>query len=162
MKLLDNRTGEKAKYKTLFYFKETKNNLIFKFKAFHSSLTSFSNVYNDAIYNGDVCEIFIKNSIDHYFELEVAPNGTKFLSDIENIDNKIKGTLINRCFFETKVKAKKNKYIVKIILPKTNLKTNKYEFNAFRIETDGEKANKYLFALHPTLSDTFHKIKLLK
>ena len=36
------------------------------------------------------------------------------------------------------------------------------KLNAFRIETDGERLEKHLFALNPTLCNSFHKSEFIK
>ncbi len=163
MILKENITGAEACYKTEFKYRKCCKYLCFTFKAHHSALNSYSNKYNDELYRGDVCELFIKyGKENHYYEIEVAPNGVTFLADIENIDGNFHGNLINDCFVKTNAKIKKNTYIVRILIPKSYIKTDKVEFNAFRIETDGERPEKHLFALHPTLSCSFHKPNSIK
>lgn len=163
MKLLENKTGKKACYLTRFKMRENANFITFKFKAYHSKFNSFSDKYNDEIYHGDVCEIFIRyGKENHYYEIEVAPNGTIFLADITNINDKFSGELINDCFINATSKIFKNKYVVKIRIPKEKILTKKIEYNAYRIETDGDTPEKHLFALHPTLCDSFHRIEFIK
>ena len=158
--LKENITGNKACYKTLFKFKKGIKHLHFRFDAFNSTFNSYSNKYNDNLYQADVCEIFIRyGKENHYYEIEVAPNGTIFLADITNINDKFSGNLLSECFVKAYAKICKNKYIVKISIPKNIIRTNPIEFNAFRIETDGEAPEKHLFALHPTMCSSFHKNK---
>ena len=155
--LKENTTGKEACYKTIFKFKKGLKYLRFSFKAFNSTFNSYSNKYNDPIFNGDVCEIFIRyGKENHHYEIEVAPNNTIFLADITNINDKFSRQLIEKCFLKTSTKILKNKYFVKIKIPKSKIKTSKIQFNACRIETDGEKPEKHLFALHPTMCDSFH------
>lgn len=162
MLLKENYTGNTACYKTKFKFRKCSKFLHFAFKACNSSLNSYSNKYNDELYKADVCELFIKyGKENHYYEIEVAPNGAVFLSDIENIDGNFKGALIDQCFVKTSVKVKKDTYKVRISIPRSFIKTKKIEFNAFRIETDGIESNKHLFALHPTLCGSFHKSEFI-
>lgn len=163
MELFENTTGKKACYKTDVRVYKTIKNIVFKFRANTSKFNSYSNKYNDKLYLGDVCEIFIKyGKENHYYEIEVAPNGATFLSDITNINNKFSGELIDPCFIKTSSKCKKDCYKVKIVIPKKFIKTKKIEFNAFRIDTDGTTPEKHLFALHPTLCRTFHRIEFIK
>lgn len=163
MILKENTTGKKACYKTKFKFRKCCKYLCFTYIAHHSSLNSYSDKYNDELYKADVCELFIRyGKENHYYEIEVAPNGATFLADIENINGDFHGALIDKCFIKTSAKIKKDTYIVRILIPKEYIKTNKIEFNAFRIETDGEKPEKHLFALHPTLCGSFHKPEFLK
>jgi len=158
MKLLDNITGKEACYKTNFHFHNGKKTLNFKFICYSSKLFSYSNKYNDELYHGDVCEVFINYGKDnHYYEIEVAPNGTIFLADIENNGTNFKGTLIEQCFIKAFSVIKRNKYIVTINVPRDYIKTDKVAFNAFRIDTDGGIENAHLFAFHPTMCNTFHK-----
>lgn len=158
MLLKENITGQKACYKTKFKYRRCYKYLYFSFKAYHSTFNSYSGKYNDELYKADVCELFIKyGKENHYYEIEVAPNGATFLADIENIDGNFKGTLIDKCFVKTKAKIAKDHYIVRILVPRHYIKTKKIEFNAFRIETDGIKPEAHLFALHPTMCGSFHK-----
>lgn len=163
MLLKENKTGAEACYKTEFKYRKCCKYLCFIFKAHHSALDSYSDKYNDELYRGNVCELFIKyGKENHYYEIEVAPNGATFLADIENINSNFKGNLIGDCFVKTSAKIKKSGYTVRILMPKSFIKTKKIEFNAFRIETDGERPEKHLFALHPTLCNSFHKIEFIK
>lgn len=163
MLLKENITGEKACYKTEFSYRKCYKYLRFTFKAHHSALNSYSDKYNDELYKADVCELFIRyGKENHYYEIEVAPNGATFLADIENINGNFHGNLIDDCFIKTTSKIKKDSYTVKILIPKSYIKTRKIEFNAFRIETDGERPEKHLFALHPTLCGSFHKPEYIK
>lgn len=158
MKLLDNFTSKKACYKTKFKFHKNKKYISFKFVAYDSKFFSFSDKYNSELYRGDVCEIFINyGETNHYYEIEVAPNGAVFLADIINDGHSFKGTLIEKCFIKTSVITHKKNYVVKIKIPREYIKTDHIEFNAFRIDTDGGKENEHLFALHPTMCETFHK-----
>ena len=60
LELKDNFTGEKAIYKTLLNIEKQDDVLIFEFYASHCSFYSYSDKFNDPIYNGDVVEVFIK------------------------------------------------------------------------------------------------------
>lgn len=163
MLLKENITGGKACYKTTLKCKESKDSYIFKFKAFHSSFFSISDKYNSNLYDGDVCEVFIEyGEKDHYYEVEVAPNGAVFLANIHNDGTSFKGTLIDDCFVKTSAQIHKNYYYVVMEIPKDKIKMDKIKFNAFRIDTDGGKTNAHLFALHPTLCGSFHKKEFLK
>lgn len=163
MLLKENFTGNSPKYKTIFRFHKGLKFYTFYFKAFDSQLFSYSDKYNDDLYNGDVCEVFIKYGFDnHYYEIEVAPNGAVFLADIENIDGKFSGTRLTENFIKSTAKCGQNSYIIKIKIPRSVIKTKKVEFNAFRIETEGGIVNKNLFALHPTKCGTFHVLSCIK
>lgn len=163
MQLRENFTGQKAVYKTTLHKYVTPKSIIFVFNARHSTFNSYSNKNNDDLYKADVCEVFIRyGKENHYYEVEVAPNGATFLADITNINGDFKGELINDIFMKTSAKTYKNSYKVTIKIPREYIKTKKIEFNAFRIETDGEKPEKHLFALNPTLCGSFHKPEFIK
>ena len=152
-RLFNNRTGKLEEPITNFSHEKKDNTLIFKFEAFDSSLNSFSNKNNDAIYNGDVVEVFLDLGHDFYYEFEVAPNGTTFIAKILNRNIEF----IENTFFESKVKVEGNNYFVEMKIDLSKLGgTNNIKFNAFRIETKGFETNYILQALSPTLSDTFH------
>ena len=161
MEFLDNRTGKTPIYKTEFDIRIDDEYLLCHYKSYHSSFYSYSNKFNDDIYKGDVVEIFIDVGINnHYFEIEISPNNTVFIGDIYNDGNKRILAKINEQFIQSEVKLFKDYYdtIIKIPLNKIHYDQNKgIKYNAFRIETDNGISEKHLFALNPTLSNTFHK-----
>ena len=142
------------------YFSVTKKDdlFIFSFEAMKSSLFSAHNKYNDPIYEGCVVEVFIEyGKKNHYYEVEVAPNGTVFLADIENIDGKTHIFCIDDCSVKSNVKIDVDCYNVTIQIPVEKIKTESPKFNAFRIEVaDGKQ---YLYALNPTMCDWFHRME---
>ena len=151
--LLDNRTRNKIDPRTYVSYRKENNFLIFDFKAYDSSLSSFSDKDNGALYNGDVVEVFLDFGYEHYYEFEVAPNGTSFVAKI--ID--AKPIFIDNRFFSKEVVVKDKNYFVKMMIDLSAFKKIKYiRFNAFRIETKGIKPNYILQALSPTMSETFH------
>ena len=157
--LKENTTGGKAVYKTLFNVSKEDDILIFEFYASHCSFNSFSDKFNDPIYNGDVVEVFIDlKEENHYLEIEVAPNGTMFVADIKNINGEFNGTLLNGDGITSQIMKNNSDLIVKITLNSKNYDISEdAKFNAFRIDTDNKKANRHLFALSPTLCGSFHK-----
>ena len=152
-RLLDNRTGKEGNPQTLFSYKKDGKYLVFEFYATESSLSSYSDVDNGDLYNGDVVELFLDFGDEFYYEFEVAPNGKKFVAKSYNS----KPVFIENDFFESSVNIKGSDYYVtmKIDLSKLN-KTENIYFNAFRIETKGIKPEYILQALSPTLSNSFH------
>lgn len=150
--LLDNRTGNTSEVKTYFEVKKKNSFLEFYFEAFDSSLNSYSNKDNDALYNGDVVEVFLDLGFEDYFEFEVAPNGATFVATIKNI----KPTFISRDFFKSDVVIVGNNYYVKINLDLSKFDYKFIKFNAFRIETKRIRSNYILQALSPTLTNSFH------
>ena len=152
-RLLDNCSGNFIDPITNVSYEINGNILEFNFQAFDSALNSFSNKDNDAIYNGDVVEVFLDLGDEFYYEFEVAPNGTTFIAKILN------GNIIfvENTFFESNVRIEGNNYFVKMKIDLSKLGESKnIKFNAFRIETKGIKPNYILQALCPTLSNSFH------
>lgn len=163
-KFRENITGKKAKYLTECDYRLENNHFLFTLVAHHCSMNSFSNIFNDELYHGDVIEIFIScDKPNQYLEFEIAPNGQLFLAMIENNDGDFHNIgFLKPDFLEVSTNIKKDAFEAKvdICLSKLNYqKGNQIKFNAFRIETDNEQPNKYLFALNPTLSHTFHDMK---
>ena len=151
--LLDNRTGKKCEPKTYFSIDRKDNLLLAHFKAYDSSLNSYSSKHNDDLYKGDVVEIFLTVGVKDYIEIEVAPNGATFVASILN--RRI--TFIDDSFLKTNVEINSNDYFVDIIIDLSNFKNiEEIRYNAFRIETKGIKVEYILQAANPTLSNTFH------
>ena len=154
MLLRDNITGQTSPVKTEFSITQKGKHLICLFKAYDSSLNSHGDRDNDELYRGDVVEVLLDiGETNAYLEIEVAPNGKKFVANI--IDKEIH--FIENNFVKSKVEIQNNDYfvIIDIDLTKFNiLKPIKY--NAYRIETKGIKENYLLLAASPTMCDTFH------
>lgn len=163
MKLKENITGNKAIYDTEFELTNDQENLIVSFTAYHASLNSYSDIYNDELYNGNVVEIFIQtNDKNKYFEIEVAPNNANFLALITNDGVSFKGELIPNNFVKSYVDIKNDIWKTKILVPLKEIEANnlkEIKYNAFRIDTDNEITNKHLFAISPTKCGTFHKME---
>ena len=158
MKLKECTKNALVKHQTDFNVERKGNELIFKFHAYDSAFYCAGNKYNDSIYEGSVVEIFITYGKDnHYYEVEVAPNGTAFLADIENINGNFKTFLIDDCFIKAEVNVVGNDYEVAIRFPLEKIKTESPLFNAFRIEFVDNKQN--LYALNPTMCGSFHRME---
>jgi len=161
MKFKENITGEPAIYETEFDIKIVEDKLVLDYLAKHSKFFSYSDKYNDDIYNGDVVEVFLDmGAKDHYWEIEVAPNGTVFLGDITNDGTTFSGVRLKENFVEREVTLLEKDWIVHIELPLDKLGYNPeygIKYNAYRIDTDGGKSNAHLFALNPTMCGSFHK-----
>ena len=152
--LFDNLTGTIAKPATYVSFEKDSNYLIFDFEAYDSSLNSYSDKDNDAIYKGDVVELFLDIGEESYYEFEVAPNGTTFVASIKDL----KPTFIENNFFKNEVRIDGNNYFVKMIIDLSKFNVIKFiKFNAFRIETKKVRPEYILQALNPTLCGSFHK-----
>ena len=157
--LKENVTGEKTPFTTVLNYERVKNELHFNFVCENSKLFSAFSRYNEAIYNGDVCEIFICTGENRkeYYEIEVAPNGTVFFAKILN-DNGLHATFLENTI-KTRVEITDIGYNVEIVLPFNSIGVKEdmpIFFNAFRIETEGGIPNKNLLALSPTLAPFFH------
>ncbi|MCQ3035755.1 MAG: hypothetical protein MJ248_06060 [Bacilli bacterium] len=161
MELKNNITGEEAIYETKFDIKICEGKLVLNYYAKHSQFYSYSDKFNDDIYKGDVVEIFIDvGQKDHYWEIEVAPNGTVFLADITNDGKSFSGARLKENFVERKVTLYENDYDVLMEIPLDKLGYNPeygIKYNAYRIDTDGGIENAHLFALSPTMCGSFHK-----
>jgi len=161
--LKENITGQEAIYKTLFSVNKQENKLIFEFYSSHCSFNSYSTINNDKIYQGDVVEIFITGKTpNHYYEIEVAPNGTIFLEDILNPGENPSGFgFLNPNKIHAKTLKINNDLATSIILDLNEFPDVSEDsmFNAFRIDTDNEKSDKHLFALSPTMCGSFHRPK---
>ena len=150
--LLDNWTGKLANPLTEFSYQRKGNILNVHFKAFNSSLYSFSDKDNDRQYDGDVVEIFLDFGDDYYLEIEVAPNGTKFVATILNRHI----TYIDSSFLKHDVIIKDNNYFVDMEIDLSKFHDlDKIKYNAFRIEVDDSK-HVILEAVSPTMCETFH------
>ena len=157
--LQDNRIGGAASFKTAFDCGRKGSYLTFSFDCENSQRFSAYSEDNEPIYLGDVVEIFIGvgENPKKYFELEVAPNGTKFFAGIHN-DGELKVKLLEP-IFKAEIENTESGYRVSISLPESAIGVSgdeKLYFNAFRIETEGGETEKYLQALSPTYSGSFH------
>ena len=151
--LLENFTGQKASVKTLFSYEFKGNKVVFYFEAYNSSLESYSNIDNDKLYDGNVVELFLDIGEENkYLEIEVAPNGAKFVASICNREI----TFVDPSFIKTKSVIKDDAYFVEMIIDLDKLgNPSNMMFNAFRIE-DKENEKRTLCALSPTYCGTFH------
>ena len=152
--LFDNRTGKIGKPITDFDYRKSGNLLVFEFVAYESSLTSYSNINNDKLYEGDVVEVFLDIGEEGYYEFEVAPNGATFIARINNLVP----TFIENNMFKSEVEICDDTYKVKMTIDLSKFKNIKeIKFNAFRIETKGIEKDYILQAYSPTLCGSFHK-----
>ncbi|MBR2336898.1 MAG: carbohydrate-binding family 9-like protein [Clostridia bacterium] len=157
--LKDNVTGEQSPISTILHYFRIGNNLHFKFICEDSKLFSAYSGYNEPIYKGDVCEVFLCTGEDirEYYEIEVAPNGASFFAKILN-DNGLRVNFLEKSF-ESKVEITEKGYNVEITVPCEAIGVKdgvQIRFNAFRIETDGGVPERHLLALSPTLTASFH------
>ena len=153
--LLNNFTGEIASPKTSFNVTNRGTSLVFSFVAEESSLFSYSKKDNDDLWKGCVVEVFLDlGDKDFYYEFEVAPNGATFVAKkyIDHLE------FIKNDFFKSKSVIEGTSYKVEMVIDLSKLNILKdIRYNAFRIENDSPKEKSdNLFALNPTLCDTFH------
>ena len=164
--LKENFTGEKACYLTEVEIKETCDSYVFTFDAKNSTFYCPYKNYNEDLFVGDVCEVFIGdiNDIANYYEIEVSPEGAIFLAKVYNdgggLEESLHLTYLGNNLISVKTEMKGKDYTVEIAFDKKalNIPLEKIGFNAFRIDTDGIKQDMHLFALNPTKCDTFHKL----
>ena len=163
MLLRENITGQEPLVKTEFNIVREGDVLHCYWYAHDSSLTSYGDIDNAELYNGDVVEIFIDvGDGNSYLEIEVAPNGKKFVAKIINREI----FFIDNSFVKSNVEIRDHDYIVTmdIDLSRFNVKDT-IEYNVFRVETCGKSPNFVLSALSPTYCGSFHvrdKFILLK
>ncbi len=168
-KLKNSRTGQEIpEFNTEVNVTFTEKEVVFEFYCENSKLYSASNIYNDSIYRGDVCEVFICTNEDRktYYEVEIAPNGTEFLYKMtyqgfnkEKDEPILIAEPIAESFLNSKVEVCGNNYKVKFSVPLEKVWYDKKRgviLNIFRIETEGGYTDKNLLALSPTLCDKFH------
>ncbi len=155
MQLKENSCDGKIEHPTDLEIRKENGYFVFSFDAKNSLLFSSGEKYNDPIYDGSVVEVFIYyGKKNHYYEVEVAPNGALFLANIKNIHGKFTTNCLKRCFVKTDIGIEKDSYKVNIYFPINKIKTERPLFNAFRIETINNK--QYLYALNPTMCGSFH------
>lgn len=155
MKMLrENIKGAEPEVKTWVNFHKMGDTLFYKIKAFNSSLNSFSDKDNDALYRGDTVEVFLDlGDKDFYYEFEVAPNGAVFVA--KKFSNHLE--FIDKSFFHAESKIDGNDYEVLMEIDLSNFAPYKtIRHNVFRIETKGIKSDYILAALEPTLCKSFH------
>lgn len=150
--LFENIKGQKKEPLTEFSYERNNNLLHVHFKAYDSTLFSYSSVDNGELYNGDVVEIFLDFGEESYLEIEVSPNGKKFVATILNMAI----TFIDDGFFKHQVKVDGNNYYVDMEIDLNRFNNpKKIKYNAYRIEVYPDKRIT-LMAVSPTLCETFH------
>ena len=163
--LKNNRTGEDIpEFATSVEITLTKTELIFDFDCKNSKFFSASNEYNGPLFDGDVCEAFIctDTDINHYYEIEVAPNGCVFLNKVKN--NGGGGQTVDLYpiednFVKASVELKEKDYKLKFSVPLAKIGYDEkvgIRCNVLRIETEGGFTDKNLLAVSPTLISDFH------
>ncbi|MBR2384092.1 MAG: carbohydrate-binding family 9-like protein [Clostridia bacterium] len=157
--LKDNITGEQTPFTTILNYSRVGNELHFNFVCENSKLFSAYSGYNEPIYRGDVCEVFLctGGNLKEYYEIEVAPNGAVFFAKIFN-EGDLHVTFLDQTI-TARVEITDIGYNVEIVIPCDAIGVKQDTpilFNAFRIETEGGEENRNLLALNPTLVPRFH------
>ncbi len=159
--------GEPAHYSTTVEILQNGDILTFKFVAESSTYyCPYRNQYNAAHYEGDVCEVFIGTDPEKkvYYEVEITPYNDLFLSKItykgtdENNNPVLEWDFVEDSFVESSATLTETGYIAEFSFDKNKVLTGDGEmfFNAYRLETDGERMEKYMFSLSPTMRNKFH------
>lgn len=158
--------GSEPVYKTTVEIIEDGDDLSFVFDAHHSELYCCDRGYNNIHSLGDVCEILIGTSQkrDLYYEIEVNPEGDLMIAKMTNEGVTETGKpildidFVSEPFISVRSEKTENGYRAYLSFSKKEINTGDGEiyFNAYRIETDGGEAEKYLFALVPTMQGRFH------
>ena len=163
------KNGKRARYYTTVEIVDKGEELTFKFVADRCKYNCPNPYYNGFHCEGDACEIFIGTDPDKkvYYEIEVSPLNDLMIAKIthKGIDKKkqpiIGVELIKENFVKSNVVAMDDGYVMEISFKKEKVFTGNGElfFNVYRLETDGEKMEKHLFALSPTMKKKFHVIE---
>lgn len=157
--LFDNRTGGEAKRKTLFKMSDSNSEILFEFKVFDDNIFAYGESINDKLYNGDIVEILLsKNKKDEYYEIEVNPDGLKYMAYITHSPQ---GINIEYLDLPIRVEHARTDYgwHANIAIDKQDLESlgvSKDSYFAI-YRQDKEKEELMLYALFPTFSGSFHK-----
>lgn len=135
--------------------------LYFRFDADDADLISPYTEDNEDIWNADAVEVFISpdGDLKNYKELEVSPFGVRFYGSVHNEDGKSPQLVKQAPPFAAKAELTENGYRVEIFLPVSALPgfdKGKMKFNAFRLDKKAD-GRQLLYALSPTLCDSFHR-----
>lgn len=160
--LKDNFTGKEAVYKTVVDVNRTGDAIKFDFVCENSTRHCPYEGFNAPLYTGDVVEAFVclDKTRKNYFEIELAPNGSAFIAKVTYRGKKdFDCDFVKENFLTSTVTPTESGYLASFSVP---LKAIGYKdgdeivYNAYRIDTDGKYRDKHLFALNPTMCDTFH------
>lgn len=153
-------TGEKGASVTAEY---TLTSLKLLFYAYDGDIISYGKAYNEPLWKGDTVEMFVSlGRDDRYLELEVNPDGITYAAAVENEgDGKFGLEFLDEAPFEATVERVADGYVSRWNVPVENLKKLGFDpenakFNLYMQDyrADGLK----LYALNPTLKDSFHVV----
>lgn len=149
-------SGEKADRLTTLEIKEEEGGLRLYYSAYDSSFYSPFKEDNEPIYDGCVVEIFFSpdGNENEYFEYEFSPGGLVWAGKIRHVNGRRLTEMLDPCV-PHEVRREGNNYFVEAFIP-VEYAAGKSKFNAFRIERNGADSPYLLYAVFPTLCDTFH------
>ena len=160
-KLYDNYgTGESACEVEAEY---VSNELKLLFCARDGDIISYGKEYNEPLWRGDTVEAFVSlGRKDRYLELEVNPDGVKYAAEVENeSDGKFRLKFLCEAPFEAETRRVEGGYESRwrISIPqleRLGLDRSDVRINLFMQDyrSDGLR----LYALNPTLKDSFHVV----
>lgn len=148
--------GEKADRITALEIKKEEGGLRLFYSAYDSCFYSPFTKDNDPIYDGCAVEIFFSpdGNANEYYEYEFSPNGLVWAGKIRHENGERMTEMIDPSIPHTVKKEGKN-YFVEAFIP-VKYAAGKSRFNAFRIEREGADKPYLLYAVFPTLCETFH------
>jgi hypothetical protein len=164
-KLKDNRTGACADRLTTVEIKKDGNIATFFSHAENTQYYCPYDYYNGIHSAGDACEILIGTDPERkvYYEMEISAKGQLMLAKMTNngdVDGEpmLDIDFVEVPFITSKYTKLDNGYNATISFDLKDINTGDGDvyFNAYRLETDGEYRDKYLYALNPTLRPKFH------
>ena len=159
------RNGNAAEYKTTVEISLTGSKVTFNFHAENTTFNCPHDCYNGIHSEADACEILIGTDPLRkvYYEMEISAKGQLMLAKMTNNGDVDGEPMLDIGFVETPFISSKytkldNGYDAEISFDINDINTGDGDvyFNAYRLETDGEYRDKYLYALNPTLRPKFH------
>lgn len=133
------------------------------FISFDRDIISQGSSYNDKLYEGDVVELFLTlGKKERYLELEVNPDGVQYAGIVENNGKGIKIHMLDKSPFSSEVYKTDTGWRSEWEIPLKGLEALGFErnnayYNLYRQDFEGEKLN--LYALNPTMKETFHAVE---
>ncbi len=158
--LLENNGGT-VKESTLVKMSIEDERLKLLFICASRDIISKGRTYNDKLYEGDTVELFITlGTKGRYLELEVNPRGVQYAAIVENNGQNIVINYLECSPFYSVTDIIEGGWCSFWEIPLENLNKLGFDienayFNLYRQDYEGENLN--LYALNPTMSETFHK-----
>lgn len=159
------RNGENANYKTTVEIVKSGNWVEFRFHAENTTYNCPHDEYNGIHSEADACEILIGTDPSRrvYYEMEISAKGSLMLAKM-TYSGEVDGEpvldigFVDVPFIKGECTKIENGYEATIGFDINDINTGDGEvyFNAYRLETDGEYRDKYLYSLIPTMKPKFH------